>query len=117
MFKEKTMAELKFPEITVGTIFYVAIGCTSRYPHFYKVIKRTACGVTLAQLKSRIVHDDGYGQNGTMTAIDEIDERGEKITRRLIEPKHDWQPKPYFKYNKWWGGYVWDGKPQAFYTD
>lgn len=111
------MAELKFPEITVGTIFYVAIGWTSRYPYFFKVVKRTACGVTLVQLKSRIVHDDGYGQNGTMTAIDEIDERGERITRRLIEPKHDWQPKPYFKYNKWWGGYVWDGKPQSFFSD
>ena len=117
MFKEKTMAELKFPEIKIGTIFYVAIGCTSRYPYFFKVIKRTACGVTLAQLKSRIVHDDGYGQNGTITAIDEIDERGERITRRLIESKHDWQPKPYFKCNKWWGGYVWDGKPQTFYSD
>lgn len=111
------MAEWKFPEITVGTIFCVAIGWTSRDPYFFKVIKRTACSVTLAQLKSRIVHDDGYGQNGTLTAIDEIDERGERITRRLIEPKHDWQPKPYFKYNKWWGGYLWDGKPQTFYSD
>lgn len=117
MFKEKTMAELKFPEITVGTIFCVGIGCTSRYPYFFKVVKRTACGATLAQLKSRIVHDDGYGQNGTMVAIDEIDEKGETITRRLIGPKYDWQKQPFFKYNKWWGGYVWNGQPEMFYTD
>ena len=107
------MAEVKHPEVQIGMVFLVNIGYTSCHPVFMKVIRRTATQVVMKQLKSVIVSDDGYCQNGTMTAVDEFSNEKE-VRSKLYTNVVNGQAM--IKLNRY-SGFVWNGQPTDFYSD
>lgn len=107
------MAEVKNPEVQVGTIFCLSIGCTSRRPAFLKVVRRTNSTVIMKELYPVYVKDDGYRQNGTMIASD-VFMSDKEIKSRLYTNKYNNTAE--IKVSCWYG-YVWNGQEEAFYTD
>lgn len=108
------MSQLVHPEITVGTIFCLDVGYTSRNPKFLKVVHRTNAQVVMKELRSIVVSHDGYMQNGTKIASDELVENAVEIKSRLKTNKYTNKPEIKVGY---WSGYKWEGQGEAFYTD
>ena len=107
------MAEVKHPEVKVGTIFCLSVGCTSRQPEFLKVVRRTNATVFMKALYPIYVKDDGYHQNGTMIASDAF-KSDKEIKARLYTNRYNNSAE--IKVSCWYG-YVWNGQEEAFYTD
>ena len=100
--------------IQVGTILSGAYSYSARIPVFFRVVRLTDKTVWLEQLNKFIVDDDGYGQNGScmpdLVAPGKLIEKGFRIKRRsngTIMVKYD--------IGCWL--YVWDYKPEIFYSD
>lgn len=108
------MAEVKCPEVKVGTIFCLPIGFTSRHPVFLKVVRRTNSTVIMKELYPVYVKDDGYHQNGTMIASD-VFKDDKEIKSRLYTNKYSYD-RAEIKVSCFYG-YIWNGQEEAFYTD
>lgn len=103
----------------IGDIWTWSVGANSRFPYFGKVVKFTDKTVWIKPIGSKVVEDDGYGQNGFLMP-DESTERGKYhgyvnknvYSGRLKESRGE-------MYAHIDGCYAtkWKGEKECFYTD
>ena len=98
-----------------GDILVCEFGYNCRLVNFYEVVGVTKSGqsVRIRNLKEKFVSHDGYGQNGYVVPNLEGPTKPIKGTFRVDEGKY------FGEYCKISGCYatLWDGNPEAFYTD
>lgn len=93
----------------VGDILVAAFAYSARFVDFYRITKVSGATIWVEHLKEKIVSDDGYGQNGT--CVPDEDAPAKPVSKGFRIRK-DGSCRVDNRYT-----YVWDGKPEDFYTD
>lgn len=104
--------EKEFKMLEVGDILVCKFGYNCTLVNFYKVLSKTSSGksVRLAEIGSRIVDNDGYGQSGhVMPFEDEI----KRITgiKRISQSSYNGD---FVKIDTYQYAYKWDGNKVHF---
>lgn len=98
----------------VGDIITYAHHYSARIPEFARVIKATEKSVWLEHLDKKWVSHDGYGQNGDRVPNLDGPTRPFKGCFRIKTRKDGTE---FIKVNSYCYGYIWDGTPEAEWTD
>lgn len=95
----------------VGDILVSKFGYNCTLVNFYKVLSITPSGksVRLAEIGSKIVEDDGYGQAGFVMPVDEI--KKTVGTKKINNSPYNGD---YIKIDTYQYAYKWDGNKVHF---
>lgn len=96
-------------EFKVGDILDASFQYTAKFARLYYVVRRTASSIWVVQLKTKVVNDDGYGQNGSVMPILELPENAKTIMGRIT-------PRGSVKIDDSLAS-LWNGKPVDFWSD